>query len=126
MNTISNFLPSTGQPCLYQHTIGTSLPVVITQSAPVCLICSATTSTLWDIGGSSPSSIAATRYIILYVKSPATAFIGGPHIGCNSLRGDNLITSIGMYIIGDIQLLVIVFHSWHSSSSCTPGCNLCE
>ena len=80
-NNISGPHPATSQPCLYNYTIGNTQPVIITQSAPVCLICPQTTTT-WAIGGgSTPPTIPGSPYI-LYVVSPATTFIGGPQVGC--------------------------------------------
>eukprot|EP00731_Ephydatia_muelleri_P009460 Em0005g46a len=73
---------ATSQPCLYSYTIGTALPVVVTQSAPVCLICSNTSNTQWSIGtGGTLSGIAGAPYI-LYVTTPTTTFLPGPNVNC--------------------------------------------
>ena len=81
-NNISGPHPATSQQCLYNYTIGAILPVVITQSAPVCLICPQTSATAWAVSaGVTPPTIPGAPYI-LYVVSPATTFIGGPSVGC--------------------------------------------
>ena len=79
---ISGPHPATSQPCLYNYTIGTALPVVVTQSAPVCLICYDGSSSAWDIGGASLSGIPGAPYIF-YVMSPTTTFASGPAVACD-------------------------------------------
>ena len=79
---ISGPHPATSQPCLYNYTIGTALPVVVTQSAPVCLICSDGSSSAWAIGGDNPAGIPGAPYI-LYVMSPTITFASGPTVACD-------------------------------------------
>ena len=67
--------------CQYNYTIGTTLPVIITQSDPVCLICSNMSSSMWTINQIVMQTIAPAPYI-LYVPSPATTFLGGPTVAC--------------------------------------------
>ena len=54
----------------------------MTQSAPVCLICSNTSATQWSIvGGGTPTGVAGAPYI-LHVTTPTTTFLGGPQVNC--------------------------------------------
>ncbi|KAL5494513.1 hypothetical protein EMCRGX_G015863 [Ephydatia muelleri] len=84
---------ATSQPCLYNYTIGNgSLPVIVTQSAPVCLICFSTSNGLWtSTAGGSLSGIPGAPYI-LYVTTPTTT-LSGPTIGCYAPGPSNILSS---------------------------------
>ena len=123
---------ATSQPCLYNYTIGTTFEVLITQSAPVCLICSNTAYDTWRVHtiGTTPSPIPSAPYI-LYVTSPIATFIDVPLVTC-SAAGATSLYSIGKCIIGLILLMGTIMHvtfSSHSGHSCFSGlssCDLCE
>ena len=126
---ISGPHPATSQPCLYNYTIGTALPVVVTQSAPVCLICSDTTSTMWDISGATLSGIAGAPYI-LYVTTPTSTFTSGPSVSCYTPPGTNLVSSTGEWIVcvflHAINVAVSSSHSVFCISSCPSSGGLCQ
>ena len=88
------FTAVSSRPCLYNYTIGAGSPVIITQSDPVCLICSVTDNTLWAIGGNTPSGIPGALYI-LYMTTPVSTFIGGPMVWYFASGGAHLVMSTG-------------------------------
>ena len=132
---------ATCQPCLYNYTIGNGIggddpfpfiitTITITQSAPVCLICSNTTFNIWwwdNFEGTIPSPIPATPYM-LCVTSPVAIFIIGTFVTCSTGVGDNSASSIGECTI---ELFILMgtttfsSHSGCSSSSGPSGCDLC-
>ena len=83
------------QSCQYNYTIGTNLPVIITQTDPVCLICSYIYNDLWAIGADIMPANPAAPYM-LYVPSPATTFLGGPTVACYAAGPANIISSTGI------------------------------
>ena len=112
--------PATSQLCLYNYTIGAALPVIITQSAPMCLICPQTSATTWAVsGGSTPPTIPGAPYI-LYVVSPVTTFVGGPQVGC--LTSSTLIAaSTGMCgIVLSNQILFNLCRYLHTVGIAAP------
>ena len=124
--------PATSQPCLYNYTISNGLPpVVVTQSAPVCLICSNTSNTQWSIGtGATQSGIAGAPYI-LYVTTPTTTFFGGPNVNCFQPPGTtNRFRSLGKWMIcvflHAINVTMPSSHSVCSCSSCPSSGDLCQ
>ena len=123
--------PATSQPCLYNYTIGTALAVVVTQSVPVCLICSNTSNTQWSIGtGGTLSGIAGAPYI-LYVTTPTTTFLPGPNVNCFQPPGQsNRFRSLGKWMIcvflHAINVTMSSSHSANSSSSCPSTGDLCQ
>ena len=129
--------PATCQPCLYNYTIGgdDSFFITITQSAPVCLICSNTSFNMWWFDNffegtqcTIPSPIPATPYM-LYVTSPVATFIIGTFVTCFAGGGDNPASSIGECTI---ELFILMgtttfsSNSGCSSSSGSSGCDLCQ
>ena len=127
---ISGPHPATSQPCLYNYTIGNgSLPVIVTQSAPVCLICSDTTSTMWDISGGAPAGIPGALYI-LNATTPTSTFTSGPTVSCYAPPGTNLVSSTGEWIIcvflHAINVTMSSSHSVCSISSCPSIGDLCQ
>ena len=108
-NQTSPTHPATSQPCLYNYTIGVALQVIITQTAPVCLICSNTASDTWlifsppHLGGIELPGIPSAPYI-LYVTSPVTTFIGDTvhegHVYCWSSSGGADEQSFGKFTLG--------------------------
>eukprot|EP00731_Ephydatia_muelleri_P009428 Em0005g14a len=82
---------TTSQPCLYNCTIGNGSPVIVTQSAPVYLICSSTANTNWTIGGVAMAGIPGAPYI-LYVMSPTTTLSGVTAV-CYTPPGTNVFRS---------------------------------
>ena len=123
--------PATCQPCLYNYTIGGDYKfiITITQSAPVCLICSNTTFNMWrwdNLEVTIPSPIPATPYI-LYVTSTVATFIDGTFVTCSTGGGHNSASSIGECTIGLFILMVtttLSSNSGCSSSSGPSGCDL--
>ena len=115
------------QECRYYYTIGTDLPIVITQSAAVCLIYPDTFHSMWTIDGEGVKPITETPFI-LYINNPVATFINGPLVECSSDGITAIATSRGMVMLGFWRILKIIFflaYSGHSGSSDPSDCKPC-